>query len=242
MRIAVVDDLADEGRRLARWVEEILSRRRLEGQVFLYENAERFLSAAEKERFQLAFLDIYMPGMDGVTAARRLREWDSACVLVFTTTSTDHALDSYRVNALQYLVKPYEVEALETLFDTALRLLPALERYIEVKSGRQVVRVRLRELMWAENFQHQVHIHLEGGETVSSRMTFGEFTDLLGDDGRFFVCGRGLLVNLDYAADFNGTVFSLTDGRPVTVSRDLAGAAHRAFGERLFRKIRGVNA
>lgn len=239
MRIAVVDDMADEGRELARRVESILSRRRLDGQVFIYEDGDAFLAAAKTERFQLAFLDIYMPGTDGVTAAKGLREWDSACVLVFTTTSTDHALDSYRVGALQYLVKPYGEEELEQLFDMALRLLPELERYIEVRSGRQSVRLPVRDMMWAENFQHQVHIHTRSGAAISTRMTFGEFAALLGGDDRFFVCGRGLLVNLDYAADFDGTAFSLTNGRQITVSRDLAAAARRAFGERLFRGIRG---
>ncbi len=237
MRIAVVDDETERDQ-LARQVEDVLSRRRLAGQVLTFADGKTFLEAAQAERFHMAFLDIYMPGLDGVTAAKTLREWDTRCVLVFTTSSTDHALDSYRVQALQYLVKPYDPAALETIFDTALLLLPQQERYIEVRSGRTTLRVPLQRILWAEHYQHEIQLHLEGGEIVTVRMTFGDLAALLKGDDRFFVCGRGLLVNLDGVADLQGTTFSMTDGVNVPVSRNLLAEAQQAFGARLFRNIR----
>lgn len=74
---------------------------------------------------------------------------------------------------------------------------------------------------------------------MSARLTFGEFAGLLADDSRFFVCGRGVLVNLDHAADFDGGAFVLADGTRVPVSRDLVSAARAAFGDRLFYRERG---
>lgn len=243
MRIAIVDDDADDRRWLARQVEQMLARRSMEGAVRLFDSGESFLAAARQERFELAFLDIYMDGLDGIAAAKELRTFDPDCVLVFSTYSRDHALEGFQVRAAQYLVKPYqaeELERLERLFDSLSRLLPAPEKYMELRSERRDVRVRLRDILWAEHFQHQMHVHTANGREISTRLTFREFSAQLASDPRFFVCGRGLLVNLDHAADFDGAVFQLFDGTRLPVSRDLAPAARTAFGDRLFQLERGI--
>ena len=56
-----------------------------------------------------------MSGENGVEVAKELREFDSDCLLIFTTTSVDHALDGFKVRAMQYLVKPYEEAELTKL-------------------------------------------------------------------------------------------------------------------------------
>lgn len=240
VRIAVVDDCAADREWLCGEVESLLSRRRLEGTAAAFDSGEAFLSAAREEPFTLAFLDVYMEPTDGLETARALRRFDRECLLVLSTSSRDHALEGYRVQAVQYLVKPYGLAELEALFDQIERLLPQPEKYVELRAGRQTVRVRLDELTWAEHFQHQVRVHTAGGGEVSSRLTFREFTELLGGEPCFFVCGRGVLVNLDRAADFDGRDFRLEDGTRVPVSRDLAGAARSAFGDRLFRRGEGA--
>lgn len=240
MRVAVVDDSAQDRAWLAGELEALLARRGLEGRVLAFAGGGAFLEAARAERFTLAFLDVYMDHPDGVETARALREFDAACLLVFSTSSPDHALEGYRVQAAQYLVKPYGTEELEKLFDLLERLFPAPEKYVELRSGRQEVRVRLRDILWAEHFQHQIRVHTDGGREVSTRLTFREFSALLAPDPRFFVCGRGLLVNLDRAADFDGSVFLLSDGTRLPVSRDQAAAARSAFGDRLFRRGEGA--
>ena len=239
MRVAIVDDNAADRAWLEERMEALLARRGLEGTVFPFPDGEEFLAAARRERFTLAFLDIYMEGRDGVSTAETLRAFDPDCLLVFSTSSPDHALDGYRVRAVQYLLKPYDMAALEGAFGQLARLLPAPEKFVELRSGRQDVRVRLGDILWAEHFQHQVFIHTAGGREVSTRITFREFAELLAAEPRFFVCGRGVLVNLDHAADFDGGAFLLDGGGRVPVSRDLAADARAAFGDCLFHRGRG---
>ncbi len=106
MRIAIVDDLAAERTLLKELLERQLQRRNVQADILEYESSETFLEAAWKAPFTAAFLDIYMNGMTGMEAAKKLRETNTDCLLVFTTTSTDHALEGFQVRALHYLVKP----------------------------------------------------------------------------------------------------------------------------------------
>ena len=107
MRIAIVDDLAAERTLLKGRLEWQLQRRKVQADILEYESGETFLEAARKAPFTAAFMDIYMDGMTGMEAAKKLRKTDTDCLLVFITTSTDHALEGFQVRALHYLVKPF---------------------------------------------------------------------------------------------------------------------------------------
>ncbi len=233
MRIAIVDDIASERENLKTRLDAQLARLSLDAGIFPFASGADFLSAAGKEGFDMVFLDIYMDNENGVDTAEALRRFDTDCLIVFTTTSTDHALDGFRVRAFHYLVKPYSDEVLAALFDEIVKRLPEADRYIEVDAAGGVVRLRLREILYAEHYQHQIHIHRANGQETVTRRTFRDFAADL-TDGRFFLCSRGVLVNLEHAEDFDGTDFILKNGKRIPVSRDLAKAARQAFGDFLF--------
>lgn len=240
MRIAIIDDIAAEREILHERVNVQLARISLRADIFEYKSGHDFLSAAEEERFEMAFLDIYMENENGMDTAKELRLFDSDCLLVFTTTSRDHALDGFRVRAMHYLVKPYTDEELTGLFDEALERLPRPDQYIEVTPvAGNTVWLQLGEILYAEHFRHQIHIHQADGQTTVTRQTFREFAQQLPKE-RFFQCSRGTIVNLEYAKDFNGTAFLLKNGEKLPVSRDLAKDARLAFGDYLFQRRPGL--
>ncbi len=233
MRIAIVDDIASEREKLNGKLNIRLSRLNLNAEISEFDSGTDFLNAAGKERFDLAFLDIYMGNENGVDTARALRRFDADCLLVFITTSMDHALDGFRVRAFHYLVKPYTDEDLAALCGEIVKRLPAPDKYIDINTVGGIVRLRFQEILYAEHYQHQIHIYRADGSKAVTRRTFREFSAAL-TDGRFFLCSRGVIVNLEYAQDFDGTDFILKNGKRVPVSRDLAKTARLAFGDFLF--------
>ena len=233
MRIAIVDDIASERETLKERVAVQTARLSLDAAVSCYASGTDFLACAGKEHFDLVFLDIYMENENGVDTAEHLRRLDPDCLLVFTTTSPDHALDGFRVRALHYLVKPYQDAELAALFEEIVKRFPITDRYIEVNASGGVVRLRFQEILYAEHYQHQVYIYSTAGEEIVTRRTFRKFTAALAD-GRFFLCSRGVLVSMEHAEDFDGTDFILKGGKRVPVSRDLAKTARTAFGDYLF--------
>lgn len=235
MRIAVVDDIASERKTLCDRLNTQFTRHALHAKIFEYESGEAFLIAAEQEPFNIIFLDIYMDGANGVEIAKKLRTFDQDCILIFTTTSTDHALDGFRVRALHYLVKPYSEEDLEILFDEIAKRLPAPDKYIDVRIVGGTVRLRFKEILYAEHFQHRIHIYSADEKKTVTRQTFNEFSSNLNDE-RFFLCSRGVIVNLEHVEDFDGTAFILKNGKSISVSRDLAKSARLAFGDFLFKR------
>lgn len=236
MRIAIVDDLAPEREQLHSRLERQLRRRNLAGTILEYETGEAFLRAEAEESFDAAFLDIYMPGTDGMETARALREKNKSCLLIFTTTSTDHALEGFRVRAMDYLVKPFPEADIERLTEELLLRLPQPEKYMELKVEGNRIRLSYGNLIYAEHFAHMIDIHTPAGKVLSTRMPFKNFLTLLQEDSRFFVCGRGTVVNLEHAVRLDGGSFVMDDGSRVLVGQALLKEARQAFMEYLLQR------
>lgn len=238
MRIAIVDDLAGERTLLKTRLERQLALRGAQAELLEFDSGEAFLAAEKERRFSAAFLDIYMNGMSGMDAAKELRKTDTDCLLIFTTTSTDHALEGFQVRALHYLVKPFSEAELSGLLDEMLAKLPRSEPVLNVKVSGSDVRLHYRDIVSAEHFAHMINIRTTAGKTLATRQSFKVFTEPLKKDARFFVCGRGVIVNLEHAADFQDAAFRMTDGSCVYVSQELLKSARQAFMEFLLQRGR----
>ncbi len=231
MRIAIVDDLKTERALLKERLSQQLALRGVEADILEFESGEAFLAAEKERRFSAAFLDIYMDGLSGMDAAKELRKTDTDCLLIFTTTSTDHALEGFQVRALHYLVKPFSEEEFSDLLTEMLAKLPRPEPVLTVKVSGSDVRLHYRDIVSAEHFAHMINIRTTAGKTLATRQSFKAFTEPLKKDPRFFVCGRGVIVNLEHAADFQDAAFCMTDGSRVYVNQELLKPARQAFME-----------
>lgn len=236
MRIAIVDDLAKERASLHLQLGQILNLRSVCAEILEYESGEAFLAAEKEQRFTAAFLDIYMDGMSGMDAARELRKMDTDCMLVFTTTSTDHALEGFQVRAMHYLVKPFSAEELERLTDEMLARMPYPDKYMVLKVGGSDIRLGFHNIIYAEHFAHMINIHTTAGKTISTRQTFKTFTEKLKEEPRFFICGRGVIVNLEHVSDFENEAFCMEDGSRIYVNKELLKSARQAFMEFLLQR------
>ena len=103
-----------------------------------FEDVNELLRMVREKEYvpDLLFMDIYMPDKQGIEAAKELREMGSKCRLVFLTTSMDHALDAFRVEASQYLVKPIHKKKMFPLLD---KLLGEIEKEQKTKVSSSMI-------------------------------------------------------------------------------------------------------
>ena len=88
------------------------------------------------------------------------------------------------------------------------------------------VRLRYRDIIYAEHFAHMINIRTTAGKTLATRQSFKAFTEPLKDPR--FLSGRGAIVNLEHAVDFQAAAFCMTDGSRVYVNQNFK-ARQQAF-------------
>ncbi len=118
MRVLVVDDEAPARERLARMLE-LLGSYTLCGEAA---NGQAALALAEERQPDIMLMDIRMPGMDGLEAARHLLVMEQPPAIIFTTAYSDHALEAFEMHAVDYLLKPVRRERLAEALANARRL------------------------------------------------------------------------------------------------------------------------
>jgi len=171
--IAICDDLPEERASLAQMVRACCQKRNIRDRIHLFSSGEDLLSSFRPGRFHMVFLDIYMNGLSGMEAARKIREKDSICALIFATTSHEHGIESFEVRASDYLVKPFRLEDVDDALEWCLSNMPEEFRCLSVCSRWEQVEIPMGTIRYIEIRDYQAHIFTEG-ETIVTRRGMDE--------------------------------------------------------------------
>ena len=173
MKILIVDDEKPARDRLSRMVGE-LDAHELVGEAV---NGLEALGMAQSLEPDIVLLDIRMPGMDGIEAARHIAKLDEPPAVIFVTAFSDHALEAFETHAVDYLLKPVKQERLQTALDATIRPTRAqTSRSNGVLSGlepRQHICARVRGSLVLVPIENIYYFHAEQ-KYVTVRHTEGE--------------------------------------------------------------------
>lgn len=152
-----------------------------------FNNASSAAKFIDEHPVDLIFLDIQMPGITGIEFARTIPK---KTLVIFTTAYTEYALDSYEVDAIDYLIKPIEPERFRKAADKALsyhslllqeekeNIEPIADEYFFVKSDRKYFKVSFEDILFVEGLKDYVILQLEE-QRIITRMNLKAMYELL---------------------------------------------------------------
>lgn len=216
LRIAVVEDDKTYAAQLKEYLERYEEEKKRRLSVTVFSDGEDIVTGYTAD-FDIILMDVEMTFMDGMTAAEKIRMIDSEVVIIFITNMPQYAIQGYKVDALDYVLKPISYFAFSQRIDRALtRVKKDESRFITVavKGGRRKLDVSL--LCYVEVRDHDLIYHTVDGDCMT-KGTIKEAEDALSGE-KFFRCNRCYLVNLEYVEDFQGSSVTV-NGECVQVSR-----------------------
>ena len=171
-----------------------------------------------RPQYDILFLDVEMPGMDGLEAARRIRDVDTDVVLIFVTNMGQYAIKGYEVDALSYLLKPVPYFAFaQELTRSLTRLQKRESRGVVLSVNNALVRLDPSEIVYVESVKHRITVHaLDRQYTFSG--TLKALEEELAEHG-FFRSNNCYLVNLQHVRRVDQSTSVMTDGSELAVSR-----------------------
>ena len=183
--------------------------------VGTFHSAAASIKTIREKTVDLLFLDIQMPELSGMEYAKIINE---PTKIVFTTAFSQYAVDGYRINAFDYLLKPISFEEFMRVADKALKYLSEknvasgkeANGYIFVKSDYKLVRINFKDILYAEGVKDYVKIYLKDGSSIKSLACLRNLIDFL-PSPQFLRVHRSFIVNIDNMKTIDRSRFVVGD-------------------------------
>lgn len=209
--------------------------------VFTFDNGDSLLARHKKEQADIILLDIMMPLLNGMEAAREIRKMDSSVKIIFLTSSPEFAVESYDVKASGYLLKPIHHNKLHAVLSDCVKVPEKEPDHIVIKTLSGYQKIYLHSIECIEAQSRKVIFYLMEGSTAEALGTFSSYAQTLPLEKGFYKCHRSYMVNLPNIDHFNSTEIITRSRIRVPVARGLGKAFKEAYFAYMFRKEREEN-
>ena len=236
IKIAVCEDNPEDYKNLKAMIHVFLENHNIKADIASFSSGEDFLTSHTDRHYDIVFMDVYLTGSNGVETAVTACS-QSPVQTIFTTTSLEHAIDAFNVNATHYLVKPLTSEAVtEAMERCLLRMGIKYSEHLDIKTSRGTVSIPADHIVYIEVFNKVFLIHTEKNsfQTYSSLDAIFELLD----SKTFMRAQRSYIVNMNFIESFYFDHIILSDGKDIVLSRNNRTELKDQYQQFLFRLAR----
>ena len=226
MNIAIVDDEQQEIDLFSSVIKEYSIIADVEITVSAFHSAEEFIKGYRPLAYTAVFMDIFMSGMTGMDAARKILEADRHAMIIFLTSSDGFMGDALSIHAYDYIEKPAEKTRIFKVMDDILMKQSEYDSTprFSFTSDRQDYAIPYPDIMYIRTAERNyLDIAAAPHSSYKARLSFASAQQELSKDTRFITVTRGVMVNLDFVSSVEDNVCILEDGERFPIALNVAG-------------------
>ena len=225
LQIAICDDILEQTIPLQAYIREYFEKSQTEYQMHLYTNGEALLSDAEK--LNIIFLDIGMPGLDGIETGRMIRRKNASCRIIMETVMVERMREAFYIEAFRFIVKPVEQTEVEEALDACMKRVLGSES-VSLYANRIVHNVHQSEIQYVVTYDSYCEYKVKN-RTLRSESSLRELEGQL-DKRLFFRVHRKYIINMAQVQSYRDGVVQMKDIE-VPVARRKKKEFEQAFME-----------
>lgn len=193
-KIAIIEDEYDMSNDLKKHVEMFFNQHEKNISIDIFDNAVKFLDKY-KTGYNLVFMDINLPYMNGIEASEKLRQKDPMVIIVFVTSLAQYAIEGYKVHAFDYVLKPVNYYNFALTLERILPHLKNNDKSIVIYTNKtSFKKILIDRIKYIEINNHKLIFHTLDGD-YETHGALNDYVDMLKDD-YFELCNRCYLINL----------------------------------------------
>lgn len=189
------------------------------------ESAYDAMQIMASDKVDAIFIDINMPDVNGLEFVRALTD---PPLIVFTTAYAEYAVDSYKVRAVDYLLKPFGFEDFQRAAGNLLKQFtllgksheqapaPAEDGVMYLKVDYRYVRVALDDIIYIEGMNEYLKIRTVSSDPFLTHTTFRQINECLPDN--FLQVHRSYVVNMKHVREVERSTILMSDGTRISIS------------------------
>lgn len=222
LRIAVCDDEPVYLNKITGLLRELLRNHGISFyKIDTYLSGKNFIQSDIPFAYDVIFLDINMPEMDGLEVARRIRQRSQDILLVFVTTFIDYAMDGYRMNAIRYLLKDMLEESLPECVEAIVHKLSlqACERQYNFMEGEK--KIAVDSIMYVESRMHKLLFYIMEQKPTQYSL-YGKLDDMEAEflNAGFLRIHKSYLINIKYIESISNYKVYLKNNMMLPIPRE----------------------
>ena len=230
----------DDDMEVLHQMNELLDRYRVERNEDItyaaFQSPFELLTEIEKGiRPDILFLDVVMPGQNGMDVAKEIRQYDTNMKIIFLTSSPEFAVESYSVGAYFYQLKPIWEESFFRLMDAVLAECEKKKKNsLILRSKDGITRIDLQQLEYCEVLGRKLLFHLEDGAVLESAGSLDDLAGQLMQYSNFFRPHRSFLVNMEYIQNISSRSIKMVNDAEVPIPHGKCSEIKNTYMEYAF--------
>lgn len=217
IRVAVCDDEPAFVRKVEELAQRFFEEQSIQVQISSFTSPLAFVASALSD-YDLVLLDVSMQELDGIQAARALREQNQSAILIFLSAYVNYAIMGYAVRAFSYLLKDELTGTFSTTMLEALRELRHRKSSVTITIQNQPVTLELARLLYLESRSHLLCAHLRTGGELEFYGRLQDWEATLVPEG-FLRIQKSLLINMDFCKKISNYQAYMANGECLPCSR-----------------------
>lgn len=186
-------------------------------------------------RPDILFLDVVMPGQNGMDVAKEIRQYDTNMKIIFLTSSPEFAVESYSVGAYFYQLKPIWEESFFRLMDAVLAECEKKKKNsLILRSKDGITRIDLQQLEYCEVLGRKLLFHLEDGAVLESAGSLDDLAVQLMQYSNFFRPHRSFLVNMEYIQNISSRSIKMVNDAEIPIPHGKCSEIKNTYMEYAF--------
>ena len=186
-------------------------------------------------RPDILFLDVVMPGQNGMDVAKEIRQYDTNMKIIFLTSSPEFAVESYSVGAYFYQLKPIWEESFFRLMDAVLAECEKKKKNsLILRSKDGITRIDLQQLEYCEVLGRKLLFHLENGAVLESAGSLDDLAGQLMQYSNFFRPHRSFLVNMEYIQNISSRSIKMVNDAEIPIPHGKCSEIKNTYMEYAF--------
>ena len=208
MLIAICDDSKTDAEKIRFSLMDITDNLEMK---YFPTGAELIESIKKGNIYSIIFQDIYLENENGMDVAKEVKELTPDTQIIFCTSSVDYAVDAFKVQAVDYLVKPCEeTDIVKAFARVSLRINSKQSKPIVINSAKEIQVFYSKNVIKIESDKHYTIIYTYRGKKGRVHSNFSDVAELFGEE--YIELRRGLIVNPDFIERISGSTVYLKDG------------------------------
>ena len=230
----------DDDMEVLHQMNELLDRYRVERNEDItyaaFQSPFELLTEIEKGiRPDILFLDVVMPGQNGMDVAKEIRQYDTNMKIIFLTSSPEFAVESYSVGAYFYQLKPIWEESFFRLMDAVLAECEKKKKNrLILRSKDGITRIDLQQLEYCEVLGRKLLFHLENGAVLERAGSLDDLAGQLMQYSNFFRPHRSFLVNMEYIQNISSRSIKMVNDAEIPIPHGKCSEIKNTYMEYAF--------